>query len=414
MKPFVRPTSVVAVTLFTLLAGGAAQLGCNSGGGGGGGKSGKGGDAAGGSGEGGSSAGEGGSGEGGSGEATGGKKTGGAGGSKTGGTNAGGSGTGGATGGAGGGATGGAGGAVAGAGGVAPVGGVPAFCNDPKAYVSANQGEHNVAALMSSTSPNPNLNGPAGMMLPAGDGYDSAWVPTQYETAASGKVGLFVAFGEYNTTAIAAVVRKLVEARETPPIIVAHAQRNANRTDGATNATADYRRILAAFKASHPKLSDDPKWHVISGQSTTGAVVFQVAWDNPTLVAKVIAGSGSFVPFMPQYPYTTRINGSSGKNTVLSMIVGNCDIFPNCQQRPAYCGACDPTNGGQVDTSGSGSNWIAANRVVLGEFKKKNYPAHMLVVGTEANPKGHTQATWIANMMDQLRFVMRDITCGSF
>ncbi len=411
MKPFVRPTSVVAVALFTLIGGGLAQVGCNSGGGSGG-RTGKGGDGAGGSGEGG--AGQGGSGEGGSGEATGGKKTGGSGGSKSGGTNEGG--TGGGT------VTGGSGGTVAvtggsnGTGGAVVVGGVPGFCKDAKAYVSAATGEHDTAALAMSTSQNPQPLGGPGTTLAASaaGGYDSAWVPSQYDAADSGKVGIFITFGGYPTATVASVLRKLIEAKEVPPIIVAHAALDVNQADAVGRATAEYRKILAAFKASHPKLSDDPKWHLVSGQSTTGAVAFGVAWDNPTLVAKVITGSGSFVGFMPHYPYTTRIEGSSGKNTVLSMAVGNCDIFPNCDVRPAYCGACTPSNGGQVDASGGQANWIEKNREVLASFKKKNYPAHMLLVGTETNPKGHAPATWNGNLIDQIRFVMRDVVCGSF
>jgi hypothetical protein len=396
MKPFVRPTSVAAVTLFTLLAGGVAQVGCNSSGGSGG-KSGKGGDAAGGSGEGGNSAG--GSGEGGSGEGGSGEATGGTGGSKTGGTNAGGTG-GGVTGGTGGTATGGSGGTVAATGGAPGTG----PC-DPATWRPSHKG---------------GINGPAaswGGVNAQGLPYTKetingamVWIPGSYAGAKDGEVGITFASGAMTDASLESHSSKLIAAGYMPPMVYVVNGIDWGQASNGGGANIRSRAdtlmgLLTAVRAKYPKISMDPKMHATMGQSTAGAVAFDLAWARPELFGVVIGASASMVGFMQYlYPYPNNITAANKDKIRVAFDVGECDLVWEDGLIPATCSTVCASGNCICQGCGMG-NWVQVNRDATQKMLDLGYKANLVI-----RARG-VHNVWTGAIADDLAFAWRGVMC---
>jgi|GEM_PF-3631020 len=407
MKPFVRPTSIVAVALFTLFGGGLAQVGCTSGGSTGG-KSGKGGNTGegGGSAQGGSGAEAGGSGEGGSGTATGGKNTGG---SKTGGA---GGGT--ATGGSGN-ETGGSGGTVAMTGGVQGTGTGPC---DPATWRPTHKG---------------GINGPSatwGGVNAQGKPYTketiqytfknpqnqdvsksaTIWIPGTYADAKDGEVAITFASGAMTDASLEAHSSKLIAAKYMPPMIYAVDGINWGNASNSGGANIRERAVelvgmFDAIRAKYGKLSMDPKMHGTMGQSTAGAVAFDLAWARPDFFGVAIGASASMVGFMQYlYPYPTNINATNKDKIRVAFDVGECDLVWEDGLIPATCGNVCASGNCICQGCGMG-NWVQVNRDVTQKLLGLGYPVNLVI-----RARG-VHNVWTGAIADDLAFAWRGVMC---
>jgi hypothetical protein len=407
MKPFVRPTSVVAVALFTLLGGGLAQVGCTSGGSSGG-TSGKGGDGAGGSGQGGAGAEAGGSGEGGSGTATGGKKTGGTGGKATGGSG------GGTTTGGSGNATGGTVAVTGGSGGtVAVTGGAQGTgpC-DPATWRDTHRG---------------GVFGPAaawGGVGGAGKPYTketisgvSVWVPGAYADAKDGEVAITFASSGMTTNTLETHSSKMIAAGYMPPMVYVvdginwgNANTGGAGPDSVRSRADTLLNLFNAVRAKYPKISMDPKMHGTMGQSTAGAVAFDLAWARPDFFGVVIGASTSMMPFMTYiFPYQDKIDASNKDKIRIAFDVGECDLVSEQAFLPTTCNAiCQTTNcicGGCTTALYPDADWPKVNRDVTKKLIDLGYKANLLI-----RARG-THLGFTAAIADDLAFAWRGVMC---
>ncbi|MDX2020023.1 MAG: hypothetical protein SF187_07260 [Deltaproteobacteria bacterium] len=340
--------------------------------------------------------------------------------SAMGGNGSGGSASGGSQAGAGGGGTGGMGGGAPGTGGMVVVSGdAPKWCTSKTLRPMTWSGQYDSESLKMAEQKNDPAKSPS--TAPKGEIKNDIgspyYVPSQYAAAADGKVAFGVVFGNFaNPTSgdykWQTLLDNLINTKEIPPLILVFSGTNINDPGAGATAKNTFSSALSAVKAKYPKVSMDAKWHVIAGQSTSGAVVFDVVWDNPTVVANAITGSGSYVCFMPKAGnsndgYATMIKGSAAKGVRFSMSVGKCDIYGSIPDRiAAGCSGTEP--GGDIDKSQCAATWLDVNKEVHNAMTTKSIDHQLLITSF-----GHSDQTWALWIGDQLRWVFRPITCGS-
>lgn len=451
--------------------------GCKSGGDGGDGNGGEGGDGEGG--DGGGSAGKGGSGSGGKGGSgsggKGGSSNGGSGGNSNGGSGGGSAGSGGSGGGGQGGGTGGAvggmsgsGGGMAGSGGMTPAGCTPlpapgtpddqivkeatfceptciyrpnwpghhtcgpagsvykpvamkndGFCGQPRVqdgiFMLPNSSRPDAAPYNATASgARDNVAGVGGVYLPGG--------MAAYNQAEAGKVAvtLWTSAMVNDRSNIEKIHEYLVSRNEIPYTIAVFM---GGDMKGHERVKQLRDQVFPALKAKYSKISDDPNYRAIAGQSTAGADSFDTIWLGTDVIAKGIGGSPSVVCFtcmggagscMDCAPgqdkndtYVKEINFCPARPIRFSGTVGTCDIFGSLEKRLA-AGCSGDTGAGAVDASPCGATWETANRALANALKAKGVPHQLFVI----QGAGHTPTTWSGVVLpDQLRWIFKDITC---
>lgn len=247
-----------------------------------------------------------------------------------------------------------------------------------------------------------------------------------YNAAAAGKVAVSFWTGVLGSGAnsrfkIENVHEYLVKRNEIPYTIAVFIDGDIN---GSERVPQLRDVIIPALKARWSKISDDPKYRVIAGQSTAGANAFDTAWMGSDVVSRAIGGSPSLVCFtclgrdfcptaepgctITNTRYQKMIQFCPARAVRWSATVGTCDIYGTTAERlAAGCGA--GAGGGSVDASGCGANWLKTNIDIAKELKKKNMPVQLFVVD-----KGiHLDETWTATALPhQLRWIFKDITCA--
>jgi hypothetical protein len=237
----------------------------------------------------------------------------------------------------------------------------------------------------------------------------------KYSAAADGKValsfwtGAFV--GSQDRFHFENVHEYLVNRGEIPYTIAVFTNIETNGDKGGANLKA----IITALKAKYPKISDDPNYRVIAGQSTTGGDAFDIAWLSTDVVAKAIGGSASVVCFtcmggQQQVPdsYQAEVNFCPPRPIRWSATVGTCDIYDTLEHRIA-AGCSADTGAGAVDASQCQADWLTANKGLQAALKAKGTPAQLFVV----TGGGHLHETWgVWAMPWQLRWIFKDITCA--
>lgn len=183
----------------------------------------------------------------------------------------------------------------------------------------------------------------------------------------------------------------------------------------AGNDRTKLKGIIDGLRAKYPKISTDPNYIVITGQSTAGGNAFDVAWLNTDLVAKAIGGSASVVCFTcfggqstDEFPYEKEVMFCPARPIRWSATVGTCDIYGTITARmDAGCGS--GTGAEAVDSSQCGADWLASNRKLQAALKAKGTPAQLF----EINRGGHVHEVWgVFAMPWQLRWIFKDITCA--
>jgi hypothetical protein len=276
--------------------------------------------------------------------------------------------------------------------------------------VGSTKGVHTTTQIKASTEatePSMTANAPAGEAIPAGTNFTTGYKPSSYEGAKNGEVGVLMLFSSYASASnsINQVVNKLSFLKEIPSVIVV--QPNFGLNDGGK-----YSALKAELKGKFPKISNDPKWYIVTGQSTAGAEAFDAVWDNASVVGSAIIGSASFVCFMAKSGnsnsgYANLVKGAAKKDIRLAMVVGTCDIFPDQASRiAATCSTC--TSDACVDGSHCMANWFEVNKAVAAALQEKGYEYQLLV----QERGGHSIGTWTAYFADHLRFIFRPYTCG--
>ena len=118
--------------------------------------------------------------------------------------------------------------------------------------------------------------------------------------------------------------------------------------------------IFLAIKAAYPKVSMDAKMHAVGGQSTAGAIAFDMAFAKQDFFGKVWGVSSSFANFMQWlYPYPDNVDASGKDKLRLSWSVGECDLVSSAALIPANC-AAKCAGGACMDAVGA-NNWREMN-----------------------------------------------------
>jgi len=250
---------------------------------------------------------------------------------------------------------------------------------------------------------------------------------TAYDAAVSGKVALtfwtslFADAGQNaGTFHIENIHEYLVAQGQIPYTIAVFLNDDLSPIERIKKLKAT---TLPALKAAFSKISDDPAYRMIAGQSTAGANSFDTVWMGTDIVSKGIGGSPSLVCFgchggLGNCPsvdpnctpkndaYSTEIAFCPARKIRWSATVGTCDIFGTLADRlAAGCGG--DSGAGGVDASTCKATWLTANRDVANAMKTKGMPYQLFVV----SQGGHTPSTWggIA-LAYQLRWVFKDTT----
>jgi len=178
--------------------------------------------------------------------------------------------------------------------------------------------------------------------------------------------------------------------------------------------------IIPALKQKWPKISDDPNYRSMAGQSTAGADSFDVAWLGTDVVAKAIGGSSSVACFTcmggqgscagdcpdKNNTYVTEVKFCPARPIRFTSTVGTCDIHGTLAERlAAGCGG--GVGAGDVDASSCKATWPKINRDLMDALKAKGMPYQLFVI----QGGGHTPPDWSYGLAWQLRWAFKDIVC---
>lgn len=382
----------IAVFALSAVSAGVVAIACTSGGGGNSG--GSGGDSGGAGGD--SSGGDGGS------------DAAGKGGSATGGKGSGGSGSGGSsTGGSGGSGVGGSGGSMPMTGGMGMggmVGSTKDFCLPANFAPQVKDGISAPLALRSA----PGAGAPKGTRVTIEGA--NVFVPAQYADAKDGTVAIMFASGALDTSKSIGDIEKLIAAGLMPPTIFAFEgikwgdASDGNGANIKARANTLTKTIFPAIKAAYPKLSNDTKMHGVGGQSTAGAVAFDIAYAAQDFFGKVWGVSSSFANFMSWlYPYPDNVDASGKDKLRLSLSVGECDLVPNVAEIPAACAAAC-------------ANGVCLDAVAANNWRKQNTELSQKLISLGYKTRLFTKARGVhlsfdSSTADDLTWLWRDIVC---
>ncbi len=273
------------------------------------------------------------------------------------------------------------------------------WCNSTTAKPAVNDG----VIMGASTAGEPfAANAPTGEeRMVAGS---TAYVPKQYDSAAEGKVGLLVLLPSYSLSVTERRgLDQAIHAGHIPPVVVA-------KTGDKNSVVA----MIAALQAALPKISKDPAWIGVGGQSTAGAEAFDVVWNNPMKAGVAVVGSGSFVCFMGSQAdqnsrnndvYVQRISAAAKKNIRVSLSVGTCDIFSDLAERiTAECSNC--STGACVDASQCRANWQKVNENVAAALQAKGYNYQLQIM-----TRGQHQTPTQPSFLNQVRWMFKPMMC---
>ncbi|MDX2020232.1 MAG: hypothetical protein SF187_08320 [Deltaproteobacteria bacterium] len=265
--------------------------------------------------------------------------------------------------------------------------------------------------------------------LPGGENNDAG-----YKGAENGKVAitfwtsLFANSGQNSSTYhIENIHEYLVAQKQIPYTIAVFLNDDLGPIDRIKSLKE---KVLPALKARFSKISNDPAYRSIAGQSTAGTNSFDTIWMGTDIISKGIGGSPSLVCFgchggLGSCP--TLEPGCTPKNDAYSKeiafcparsirwtgTVGTCDIYGTVAERAATdCPKPNgqvPTGPGAIDASACKATWLTENRAVANAMKTKGMPYQLFVI----TGGGHDPNTWggVA-LAHQLRWIFKDITCA--
>lgn len=255
--------------------------------------------------------------------------------------------------------------------------------------------------------------------------FKKIYVPSGYDAAKGGTVGIGFVLGEGmrpartysgytgNQFTIEGFTDALARKGEIPTLILVWPAQDGGSVECRDTRLAldQWRTSLLPFlKTKYSKISNNPDHRVVFGQSTAGAIAFDVAWMGTDIVTKVFSGSGSYVCFQritesDNLGYGKLARSCPAKPIRVAMSVGKCDIMGTCEERlAAGCSGCTP--GGQVDSSQCAATWSTSNADLAAALKEKGYPYQFV-----KTPGGHEPDSWLAYFGDRLRWLFSDITC---
>lgn len=242
-----------------------------------------------------------------------------------------------------------------------------------------------------------------------------------YDAAANGSVALSIwtsgFSGQQATHKIENIHEYLVGRNEIPYTIAIFISGDMG---GSARVKQLKDTLIPALKAKWSKLSNDPNYRVIAGQSTAAADSFDTAWLGTDVIAKAIGGSSSVVcftcmggqgPCLGDCPeknssYVKEVEFCPARPIRWSSTVGTCDIMPTLEARLA-AGCSGGTGAGAVDASNCKASWLKANQDLTNALQAKGMPHQLFVFqGGE-----HTPSDWSNALPWQLRWVFKDITC---
>lgn len=212
--------------------------------------------------------------------------------------------------------------------------------------------------------------------------------------------------------------------------------------DGKLFAEKDFSKRMASLKntvlpallAKWPKISKNPNYRSLAGQSTAGAEAFDAAWLYTDIIAKGIAGSASLACFtclggqgstaenchedLAECAAKNKIKNNTYAKEVMfcparpirwTTTVGTCDIWGLrherlAQKNPSCSDTSDP---GSLDESSCKASWPVVNQDLADALKAKGVPFQLIkfVGGT------HAPSDWSAALPIQIRWAFKDITC---
>lgn len=277
-------------------------------------------------------------------------------------------------------------------------------------------------------------------------GVVKAYLPSgeaEYLKAKDGEVAVtfwWSAFSNDSAHGISNIHQYLYSRGELPYTIAVFLDNGANKLfdegaqgrpgkDFITRMNSLKNTVLPALIAKWPKISKDPAYRSISGQSTAGAEAFDAAWMYTDIIGKGIGGSSSVACFT-----CMGGNGTSAScNDVMSCrernttyakdvmfcparpirwtsTVGTCDIFGTAEERfdPKLVPKCEGgISDGTVDASQCKATWPTINQDLADALKAKGTPYQLFkITGGE-----HRPTDWSIALPAQLRWAFKDITC---
>jgi hypothetical protein len=265
----------------------------------------------------------------------------------------------------------------------------------------------------------------SGMTVPnPASGANRAYLPggtAGYDAAADGQVALSFwtsgFAGDAATHHIENIHEYLVSHSEIPYTIAIF----LNDDKAAPDRIAQLKTLIPALKQRWPKISNDPNYRVIAGQSTAGGDSFDTIWMGTDVVAKGIGGSASVACFTclggqglcadPGCPgkndaYVKEVEFCHARPIRWTTTVGSCDIFGSLAERLA-AGCSSATHPGAVDASQCGATWLTINRNLANALKSKGMPHQLFIM----QGGGHSPSEWSVGIAWQLRWVFKDIIC---
>lgn len=236
------------------------------------------------------------------------------------------------------------------------------------------------------------------------------WVPAQYEGAADGKVAIMFVSGAMADPKLQLVAEKLMAAGMMPPTVMAVDGIDwAVATDASGNSAKSRAAALGVklgeIRSKYPKIAMDPKMHAVAGQSTAGAVAFDLAWARPDLFGKVLGSSASFAPFQQWlYPYPDKVDASNKDKIRVAFDVGECDLVSSDADIPMACRNICTTQ--MCTCNGCGDvSWVGINKDTVTKLISLGYKAQLVIrlMGVHN--------IWTATIADDLAFLWRDVVC---
>jgi hypothetical protein len=243
----------------------------------------------------------------------------------------------------------------------------------------------------------------------------------KYMAAADGQVALSFwtsgFAGDSGTHKIENIHEYLVKENQIPYTIAIFIGNDKSGPD----RIAELRTLIPMLKARWPKISNDPNYRSIAGQSTAGADAFDTVWLGTDVIAKAIGGSASVACFTcmggqglcaeagcpgKNDSYVKEVEFCHARPIRFTTTVGSCDIFGSLAERlAAGCGGA--SHAGAVDASQCGATWLTINTNLANALKAKGMPYQLFVV----EGAGHAPGDWSIGLSWQLRWAFKDIAC---
>lgn len=259
----------------------------------------------------------------------------------------------------------------------------------------------------------------------------------EYDKAVAGKVAVtfwWSAFSGDSNHGISNIHEYLYDRGELPYTIAVFLDTSSETWFEETPANTFMKRmsklrdsVLPALEKKWPKISKDPAYRSLSGQSTAGGEAFDSAWLYTDIIAKGIGGSSSVVCFTCLggngltagecgTPAECRTKNSSYAKEVMfcparpirwTSTVGTCDIAGTLAERLA-AGCSGGTDPGSVDSSQCKASWLTTNEDLANALKAKGTPYQLFKI----TGGGHTPTDWSLALPAQIRWAFKDITCA--